>query len=153
MNKNIEAVKNTRRYFLDAINNLTTDQLNEIPTGFNNNIAWHLGHLIAAQQGMAYRRAGKEVFVDNKYWVLYKPDTKPESFVDAEEIETMKKLLLSSIDQFETDYNNNLFATYPAWTSRYGVEMASIDDALQFILFHEGLHLGYVLSIKKLVKK
>jgi len=50
MKKEIERLKKTRIFLLDLIKDLTTEQLNEIPKGFNNNIIWNLGHLIASQQ-------------------------------------------------------------------------------------------------------
>ena len=37
----------------------------------------------------------------------YKTGTKPEKFVDAAEIERIKQLFFSTLDQLEIDYNNN----------------------------------------------
>ncbi len=50
MNNKIEKIKKTRRFLLNLVSELSTDQLNEIPPDFNNNIIWNMGHLIAAQQ-------------------------------------------------------------------------------------------------------
>lgn len=94
MNKQIERVKKIRIFLLDVIKDLTPDQLNEIPAGFNNNIIWNLGHLVAAQQGISYARSGQPVFVPAKYMASYKTGTRPEHFVDAEEVEQIKLLLL-----------------------------------------------------------
>jgi len=60
-------------------------------------------------------------------------------------------MMFSTLDQLETDLNDNLFANYPSWATRYGVEIKSIDDAMHFLLFHEGLHAGYVTYMKRLV--
>ena len=87
MNKNIDNIKKTRLFLLNAINDLSTDQLNEIPAGFNNNIIWNLGHMIAAQQSICYIRAGVLPVVEKKYITEYKPGTKPEQHVDAAEIQ------------------------------------------------------------------
>jgi hypothetical protein len=57
------------------------------------------------------------------------------------------------LDELETDYNNNLFATYTAWNTRAGVEITNIDIALHFILYHEGLHEGIIGALKKFVKQ
>jgi hypothetical protein len=51
------------------------------------------------------------------------------------------------------DYLNNLFASYPPWSTRYGVEITNIDDALQFLLYHEGLHAGIIIAMRKLLKR
>ena len=52
MNDQIETIRKTRSFLLDYIKELNIEQLNKIPAGFNNNIAWNLGHLVAAQQGV-----------------------------------------------------------------------------------------------------
>ena len=69
MNNKIENIKNTRRFLLDRVSELSSDQLNEIPTEFNNNIIWNLGHLIAAQQRICYIRSGLKINVEEKtFW-------------------------------------------------------------------------------------
>lgn len=153
MNKYIDRVRSIRLHLLDQVKDLSIEQLNEIPAGFNNNIIWHLGHLTAAQQGICYVRAGLKPFVGESHMVLYRPGTKPERFVGDEEVAIIKDLLVSSLDRFDADLSANIFTNYTAWTSRYGVEIGSIQDALEFLLFHEGLHAGNITYMKKLVKK
>ncbi|MDB4926092.1 MAG: hypothetical protein JWR23_2148 [Mucilaginibacter sp.] len=128
---------------------LTIEQLNKIPAGFNNNIIWNLAHMIAAQQGLCYRRAGIDTIVDETFFMTYKPDTKPEKFINAAELETIKALLISTVDQLETDIKNNLFTNYTPWTTRYGVEINNISEAVNFLPFHDGLHVGYIMALKR----
>ncbi|MGI8634411.1 MAG: hypothetical protein ACR2KZ_03305, partial [Segetibacter sp.] len=64
--------------------------------------------------------------------------------------EQIKSLLITSLDNLEADINNNLFKTYSSCTTRYGVDISNIDDALQFLMFHEGLHSGTVMALKRL---
>lgn len=153
MNKQFDILKKTRKYLLEVINDLNIEQLNEIPEGFNNNISWNLGHMISTQQGVCYVRAGLPIFVDQKYFETYKPGTKPEAMVGSNELEILKQLFVSSIDQFETDYENNLFKNYIPWTTRYGIELSNIDELTAFLIYHEGLHLGYIMALKHALKK
>ncbi len=152
MNKQIDRIKKTRLFLIDLIKDLSVDELNKIPGGFNNNIVWNLGHLIAAQQGVCYGRAMAQAVVDEKYISSYKPGTKPEHYIDDKEVQIIKDLLLSSLNKFETDYQNNVFEAYVSWTTRYGAELSNIDDALQFLMYHEGLHSGYIMALKRLIK-
>ena len=152
MKKELQSIKNTRKYLLDLIKDLSTDQLNEIPQGFNNNIIWNLGHLIASQQGLCYLRSGIKPLAEEKYFTHYKPQTKPEIPVDKQEIEDLKELLIGLIDKLEMDYNQNVFINYGSFRTAYGVEITNIDDAINFILFHEGLHTGYIMAMKHLIK-
>jgi DinB superfamily len=152
MNSKIEQVKNIRKFLLSIINDLNADQLNEVPAGFNNNIIWNVAHLVAAQQGICYIRSGIKLTVEEKYFQEYKPGTKPERSIDGNEIETIKQLLTTTLDQFELDYKNNLFVNYNVFTTRYGVELKNIDEAIDFLPFHEGFHSGYIIALKRLVK-
>ncbi len=43
------------------------------------------------------------------------------------------------------------FETYREYRTTPGVVLASVEDALRFNLYHEGLHLGSVLALRKLV--
>jgi uncharacterized damage-inducible protein DinB len=153
MNKQFEILKKTRKNLLEFTSDLNIDQLNEIPPGFNNNIAWNLGHVVSSQQGLCYVRAGLPIFIDEKYFETYKPGTKPGAKTDINELDITKQLLLSAIDQFESDYQNSIFTNYTPWTNRYGIEISTIDDAIAYVIFHEGLHLGYIMALKHLVKK
>lgn len=151
MNKQIESYRATRKFLLNIVKGLSIEELNKVPEGFNNNIIWNMSHLVASQQGVCYKRAGLKLIVDENFFEAYKQDTKPGPFIGENEVEQTKELLLSTIDQFETDYKSNLFAHYPAWVTRYGVELRSIDDALTFLPFHEGLHLGYIMALKRVI--
>jgi len=153
MNQQIAAIKNTRTYLLAQLDTLSIDQLNEIPPGFNNNIVWNIGHMIAAQQGLCYVRSGNKTVVDDIFFQQYKPGTKPERSVTADEWNDIKNKLFSTIDQLQEDYTQKLFEGYTPFTSRYNVEIKHIDDALGFILFHEGLHAGVAVSLKKCITK
>ncbi|MFC5269284.1 DinB family protein [Adhaeribacter terreus] len=153
MHPQLETIRKTRTALLALLEGLTVEELNEIPAGFNNNIIWNVAHLTAAQQGVCYFRAGlKMPVIDEAYFKAYKPESKPERNVSAEEVEAIKALLFSTLDQLEADYQQNLFTNYTPWTTRYGVDIKNIDEAISFIPFHEGLHLGYITALKRVIK-
>jgi hypothetical protein len=151
MKKEIDNVRKIRTALLEGIKNLDTDQLNKIPDGFGNNIIWNLAHVVSAQQSICYKRAGLEALLDDDFINTYKPGTKPEKFVDTAGIENIKQLLFSTLDQLETDYNNNIFKEYTPVTTRYGVELNNIEEGISFLSFHEGYHMGSIMGLKKLV--
>ena len=147
----LNTIRATRKHLLQLIEGLSTEQLNQVPAGFNNNIIWNVAHLISAEQGICYTRAGIPFIVEDKHYTPYRPDTKPTRFIDSVEVDEIKELLLTTIDQLETNYQNKTFTTYPLWTSRYGVPITSIEDAINFLPFHDGMHIGYVMALKRLV--
>ena len=151
MQQQIDSLKKTRQFFLNMIEGLSAEQLNKIPAGYNNNIIWHAAHVTAALQGVCYRRSGVALRTSEDFFEAYKPGSKPEHVVSAEEIAQIKELLLSAIDMLEEDYNNGLFREYTTFQTRYGVDIANINEAIGFIAYHEGMHAGYVMAMKHLV--
>ena len=122
MNKQIDTIKKVRVALLEVIKDLSIDQLNKVPAGFNNNIIWNLGHLIAAQQGVCYARAGLKQPLDEQITAHYKPGTKPERSIDETEVQQIKQQLFSSLDKLQEDYDNTMFTNYTTFTTRYGAE-------------------------------
>jgi len=151
MTKQIEQLKKTRLFLLELIKGLTPEQLNEIPHGFNNNTIWNVGHLFIVQQRVCYLRAGVETVIDDQSFSDYKPGTKPYKTIEVNEINRIKNLFVSVIDTLQTDYEKNIFLNYLPFPA-YGFEVTNIDEAINFILFHEGLHLGYVMALKRVLK-
>lgn len=153
MDKPFEIIRKTRQNILNQVSELTIDQLNEIPAGFNNNIIWNLAHMVAAQQGVCYVRGGLPLVIKEEFFLAYKPDTKPQGPLSAAQFEEIKQLMFSTIDVLEADYKKGLFKNNPSWTNRYGIELPVIEDSLHFLLFHEGIHFGYIMALKRMVKK
>lgn len=151
MEQQIENIKKVRLYLLDLVKDLSIEQLNHIPEGFNNNIIWNLAHIVAAQQGLCYVRAGLSPAMEDDLFQAYKSGSKPEGFVDAVKVAHIKHLFIPSLDQLLADYKKNLFIGYVPWNTRYNVELRSIDDAINFLPMHEGLHLGYIMALKRAV--
>ena len=151
MRRSIDIIKQPRLNILKEISHLSTEQLNKIPEGFNNNIAWNLAHMISAQQGICYKRSGLDTTVSEEFFHAYKPGTKPEKFIDAEEVAFIKEQLFTTLDQLEADMDKGIFVDYTSVITRYGIELNNIDSAITFLPFHEGLHIGYIMSLRKLV--
>jgi hypothetical protein len=147
----IEILKNPRQMILDIIKDYTIEQVNSIPSGFNNNIVWNLGHMIAAQQGICYKRTGQPIKVSESFFDAYKSGSKPERFISQAEYDQIKQLLFTTLDTLEHDYTTGILSNYSPVMTRYNVELTSIGDALAFLPFHDGLHIGYVMSLRKLV--
>ncbi len=154
MNKKVEKIKNVRIFLLKQLDGLTNGQLNTIPAGYTNNIIWNLGHLICVEQNLCYVRAGLPITVDDKYFSPYMPGTKPERFIDEQESKSIKMLFITSIDQLQSDLDKRIFENYSPSVmipKVYGFEVNNIDEAIDYLLYHEGFHSGYILSLKHLL--
>jgi hypothetical protein len=151
MHQTIEKILKARRYVIGRISDLSNEQLNVCPPGFNNNIIWNLGHLVAAQEGICYRRSGLPGVVGEEYFATYKPGSRPERPITDEEVGKVRELLTASVDRLQEDYDNKIFREYKQWTNRYGMEITSIDLGIDFVLFHDAYHGGVIDALKKVV--
>ena len=149
-----EVLNNTRRFFKKYLENTSLDDLNKIPEGFNNNVIWNIGHIVVTEQLLAYKLSGLPLMVSESLVANYMKGTRPERAISQEEVNEIKELLFSTIERTQKDYKNNVFLNFKEYTvSTTGNTLTNIDEALQFILFHEGMHLGYVMALMRALKK
>ncbi|NQX43065.1 DinB superfamily protein [Pedobacter steynii] len=144
-------LKKLRFAVLKTVEQLTTEQLNKVPDGFNNNIIWNIAHLIASQQNLCYVKAGQDPLVPQGFIQAYKPGTKPEQQVSARDIEFIKSLLVNTAEQLEADLEDHKFDNYTPWVNGMGLELNNINDIISYLPLHEGIHLGYILALKRLI--
>ena len=153
MDFTFQVLNNTRAIFNKIIDNNSLENLNKIPDGFNNNIIWNIGHVVVSEQLLAYKLSGLNTMLSDEMINKYRKDSKPEGDITQEDVNEIKGLLFLTIEKTKSDYNNGRFKSYNAYTvSTTGNTLTNIDEALQFITIHEGLHYGYVLALLKAVK-
>ena len=153
MIKQLDIIRKTRTAILNLISDMSLDELNKVPAGFNNNIIWNIAHLVAAQDNIFYVKAGLPLKnIDQEYFDAYKPGSKPERSLSVEEFEQIKLLLFASVDKLEEDIRQNIFGNYTSWTTRYGFDVESFNDGLTLLPFHDGLHFGYMMALKRAIR-
>ena len=153
MDFTFQVLRNTREIFKKIIEQNTLEYLNKTPNGFNNNIIWNIGHVVVSEQLLAYKLSGLESMLSDEMINKYRKDTKPEGNVTQEAVNEIKELLSSTLKKTEADYINGVFKNYNVYTvSTTGNTLNNIDEALQFVAIHEGLHYGYVLALLKAIK-
>lgn len=143
--------RTSREIYARLLDNYTLEQLNKIPDGWSNNLMWHIGHIMVSQQILVYKGSGLPTILSDEIVAMYMRGTKPERDVTQAEVDEMKNLLFSTIQKTEEDYRNGIFTTYNARKSELGFTLDTTEDAIAFNNYHEGIHLGMVLRLKKLV--
>ena len=153
MNFALKVLPKTRSFFNGIIENTSIEDLNKIPKGFNNNIIWNIGHIVVTEQLLVYKLSGLPTMVSEALIDKYKKGTKPEGIVSQSEVNDIKNLLFSTIKKTEEDYKGDVFKNYQEYTvSTTGNTLSNVDDALDFVHFHEGMHFGYVLAQLRALK-
>ena len=119
MKTQFDVLRKSRDLILKEIEDLTLEQLHIIPTGPD--------ELIEA----------------------YKKGTVPTKTFTEEEFEEVKELFLGLPDTLEEDYEAGIFEEYNQYPTSTGFVLTSIESAISFNNFHEGIHYGIIRSIKK----
>jgi len=151
MTSQFNITKQNRQVFISLVNSLTTEQLNEIPAGFNNNIAWNFAHIVVSQQILCYAKAGKEMKIGKEYIEKYQRGSKPGEYIGQEEINFFKQQAIQLIDEFQQDWEAGIFEEYQAFTTSMGIKIESCEQALHYAAGHDELHFGYCLALKRAV--
>jgi hypothetical protein len=148
----IDKIRFARDAFVKLVDDLNPGQMNFIPPGFKNNLIWNLAHAVAVQQALCYMRTDSNPVIPKEFIDTYQKGTAPTEAVSASEITRIKQLAINTVDQLQDDLGKKIFGTYnPLTVTAHKLPVNTIDDALDFVAFHEALHLGYAQSLKRAV--
>lgn len=138
-----------RSYILGVVENVTEEEAEVIPKGFNNNIRWNLGHIYLDQylwiQAVTKEKAG----VPESFQAWFGYGTSPANFTpETPTIEELKKLLKEQPENIKAQYGERLEEEFPPTE----MGMHTIEQVLIRTIFHEGMHLQSILDLKKCMR-
>ena len=148
MTKNFEHLTAIRNNFKSIMEGLSFEQLNHIPTGFKNNTIWNIGHTLVTQQLLVYALSGNKMRFEDDFINAFRKGSLATE-VSQETIDLIKENLFTSVDQMREDYEAGLFKQYKEYPTSFGLTLQTIEDAIHFNNIHEGVHLGYVMAMRK----
>lgn len=152
-NWNWSLLLQTRKNYLAVLEELSINEVNTIPIGFNNNIIWNIGHIVATMDVLFYKLNGLEPHLNTEFIEAYRKGTAPQSFVKAEVIDEVKQNLLAQPEWIKKDLKAGVFPAQLAnpYTTSHNFELATLEDIFNFNQAHEALHMGIVMSLRKFV--
>ena len=151
MHQVFEITRLSRKIIAEYLEHYTLEQLNKVPEGFNNNLIWNIGHIVVVQQMLVYNLSGLPMMVSQEMVEKYKRGSKPENLVSQTEVDEIRSLLFETINQTKADLNSKIFKTYTEFTTLSGFTMRNVEDALAFNYYHEAMHIGMMMSIRKFI--
>lgn len=152
MEQQFNITAKSRIILLKYLENTAEDVLYKIPEGFNNNIWWNIAHVVVTQQKLVYGLSGLALNMPDELVEKYQKGSFPQGIPTQEEKSLIQKLLISLPEQTIKDYNNGVFTQYHSYMTTPKVELNTVEDAISFNNFHEGLHLGSILALSRAVK-
>jgi len=151
MNSIFEVSKIQRNLAVQFLDHYSLEQLNTIPEGYRNNLIWNIAHIVVTQQLLVYKFSGLPMLVSDELVERYKKGTEVTAPATEAEIAEIKTLLVDTILQTEKDFTNGLFKNYAEYPTSTGFVIKNVEDAINFNVFHEGMHIGIMMRLKKLV--
>jgi uncharacterized damage-inducible protein DinB len=138
-----------RSYILGVLENVSEEEAEVIPKGFNNNIRWNLGHIYLDQYLWIQAVTKEKVGVPEPFQTWFGYGTSPANFTpETPTIDELKKLLKEQPAQIKAQYGERLEEEFAPTE----MGMHTIEQVLIRTVFHEGMHLQTILDLKKSMK-
>lgn len=150
--RNIDLLVNIRRLTKGLLEGTTPEQRRVIPPGFNNNLLWHVGHIMVTQQLLCYKLSGLPMGVDAQELEWFSKGSSPEKWTgDPDDEAIFEKLVLLAEKLRDDVAQQGVFTTYEPYETSTGFVLASIEDAIVFNNFHESFHLGTLRTMARII--
>jgi hypothetical protein len=91
------------------------------------------------------------MMVSDEMVLKYKKGTRPNTVVTMEEVEQVKSLLFSTIEQSDRDFTVGIFKEYQPFTTMSEYHVTDAESAAEFNNYHEGVHMGMMLGLRKFI--
>ena len=145
-----EQLRFTRAYTLRILNSVSKDDADVMPTGFNNNIRWNAGHVLASNAQLLFANTGDKVQLSQAYIDNFKGGTKPSDWKgEPPSFEEILTLLEAEVEQIISTYDGRLDEEIKREMKLGGFEIKTVRDIISFNIFHEGLHAGLINGLKR----
>ena len=146
----IGMVRMVRGLHLGALKDLSAEQWTTVPEGFGNNVLWNAGHIAYYTGVFMYGPCGKPVPLPEVYKGWFKEGSSPKDWSDAPDAKDVLGRLGSQMDEIEKELGAGAFEGHQGM-ELFGNKLDSIPKVLTFHCTHEGIHLGRIMSLLKLI--
>jgi len=151
LEKIFDTTLQNRKLLYKILDNTPKEQLLKIPKGYRNNIWWNIAHVVVTQQLLIYKFSGLQTRVPEELVDKFRKGTVPDGTATDDEIKKIASFLISTAEWVKEDYESGLFKDFNEYTTSLNVTLRNVEDSITFNVFHEGLHLGAILALQKMV--
>ena len=141
----------SRGLYQNFLDSYSLEQLNTIPVGMSNNLIWNIGHVIVSQQKLVYALSGLPMHIPDSLFEKYQNGSRPDGKTTQAEVDEIKKLLSEMVEKTKTDFEAGIFKEFHSYQTKTGFHLGTLKEAVEFNNYHEGIHLGIMMSIKKYI--
>ncbi|WP_188631086.1 DinB family protein [Lentibacillus kapialis] len=146
----ISQFNTTHSAFMNEIKDVSKEQLDIQPEGFNNNIHWHIGHVLTVNEQFLFGFPDNSEHLPERYKELFgngsEPADWPEDVPSADELAEQLTSQLKRIKSIPAEKFDEKLPEAVMGAQTFG-ELAAL------AAFHEGNHTGRVNAMKKVLNK
>jgi hypothetical protein len=146
-----KTLRTTRWHMTREIEGLDAEQMLVIPPGREDNIIWNIGHSLCSLSRLTYVFSGFPLPIPEEYLEIYGKGTSAKAWDANPDVAEALGLFNGLLDRIEADYRSGRFQEYKPLTIGPN-DITSVEEAVAFHCFHEGLHIGMVITLKDLMR-
>ncbi|MCM3574320.1 DinB family protein [Mesobacillus subterraneus] len=138
----------TRVSFLKNIETITAEQVSVQPEGFNNNIHWHIGHVLTVTEQFMMGFPKKSSHLPANYIELFGNGTRPSEWTgDVPSVDVLRDQLKAQLGRVKEVPASMLDEKL----KKPFLGLETFGELANMALFHEAYHLGQIHAMRKLV--
>src|SRR5690625_2652786 len=119
------------------------------PEGFPNTIRWNAGHVYAEAEGFLHDADNNYEITRPDWMDLFLDGTRPSEWTgDVPSKEEIIEALREQEGRIENFFKDKLQNKASKVRDLNGMKLETVDHALQFITWHEGIHIGDIKGLR-----
>ncbi|WP_335871632.1 DinB family protein [Bacillus sp. 2205SS5-2] len=145
-NKLLKQLEVIRAISTKSIESISEEVADEMPEGYKNTIRWHLGHIVAVTDAFLFNFAEIPMYLSEEQFEMFKSGSKPADWhTEPPTLDEISEMFNGQIDHIKKHLENrSMDEKTPKTFNLYGNPQETLGEVLNFCLYHEGFHLGYI---------
>lgn len=134
-----------------ALDNTTEEMADFVPEGFNNSIRWNLGHIYLSQENLIHSFVKEKGNIPEGFPELFGFNTSPGTWEAAPpSLKELRELLAEQPKRLREAFSGRLSERgEKPFRMTDTIAFETLGEVVSFANWHEGLHQGTIISIKR----
>ncbi len=145
----LKSARVARAYMKARVDDLSPNQLLNIPPGATNSVLWNIGHIVLSHYRLLHRPCGGSAPLPQAWEGWFMPGTSPANWgANGPALETVMSEFNTQTDRVESEVRKGTFGNYKSFKLKSGYTLDNAVEALNFNVMHEGIHIGAIIALR-----
>lgn len=128
-----------------SIESITEEMADEMPPRYKNTIRWNLGHILAVTDALL-NFAEIPMYLSEEHFEMFKGGSKPTDWkIQPPSLNELSLMFKGQMMHIKKQLEHRSLEEKTSNTFiLYGYPQETLGEVLNFCLYHEGFHLGYI---------